>query len=386
MDDFQNPDQETPDIPMDPLAGNTGFWAPHPPWTGTMTQQLGSPDRIVLPEEDFLRSRSDASWRDGQHDFQNVLPGNQLNQLEYMSNHERQGDSFAPVGRNIARSYGHNGHLYETQQPYMYTSTYSMEENTFLQDGPDWPHVPSDGRSHAYPNCFSGVADGFRQIIPQSCVFDIPGVREQAALSKLAPITGFQVRDSELQWNYNEPQSGSFSSKDPWSQFAQPTMRPSLPLVSQSHSGYGQIPEHSIGQANVPLVGRILGGRGTDLDQNMGVSPTMAQECFLSPSTPAIQVMGSFVDNGPADHSSSEEARSPDTGSQEIVFSLKSGDPVTVKKKRIVPKGQREESQYIRNHGGPCDACRRGKRKVCSPSVSPLLNDTDCCQVPAVSH
>ena len=88
-------------------------------------------------------------------------------------------------------------------------------------------------------------------------------------------------------------------------------------------------------------------------DQNVGLSPSTAQECFSNFSTHAIQTLGSFGRHGWTDYSSTEETRSLNTGSQEIVFSLRSGDPVPIKKKRIVQKTEREESQSIRRNGGP---------------------------------
>ena len=114
-------------------------------------------------------------------------------------------------------------------------------------------------------------------------------------------------------------------------------------------------------------------------DQHVGISPSTAQESFSNISTHAIQTLGSFGCHGWTDYSSTEETRSLNTGSQEIVFSLRSADPVPIKKKRIVQKAEREESQNIRRHVAPCNTCQRSKRKVYNPSKNAALNDADRC-------
>ena len=375
-----------PNIRTDPRTGTAVYWNTQPSGNGMdpMAEWTNAPYGMVPSNDHSGRCQLHMSRHDQEHCFDGALPASDY--YVPISQQEINDHGRGSLNPHAAQSEQFQDLSHELFEQSTHSSRYLMDHDAPLGDTFARPTTVPEEACGAEAVGSLGFDQAHHHNVHQLSALDMLDATGQAVFSSTADLREFPMSNSDSYWMNNGPRPAIPSGNNPWSQFTNRGIRPYPLLVNRSHVGYEQLSAQILGEANAPSVGSVSRRYKTDRNQRLELSHNSAEGISFSQSMPASPGPGRFVGRDLADHSSPEEARSPDTGSQEIVFDQHSGDPVSVKGKRIVPEDQRAESQWIRKNGGPCDRCRRGKRKVCSPSVSPSLNDTDSCQVPAISH
>lgn len=150
------------------------------------------------------------------------------------------------------------------------------------------------------------------------------------------------------------------------------SLRPTIPLVLYPDMGYDSVLDIHAVAANAPLTGSAAESGNT-----LGSQPAPMWNYHRSPSISMLppgsaelsQHMSKPVDLLVASEVSSDISLE----SQQSVWDMITGDSVPPKTRRPATDEERAHSQVIRNLGGQCERCRRGKRKVCLLCCSTCL-------------
>jgi hypothetical protein len=149
-------------------------------------------------------------------------------------------------------------------------------------------------------------------------------------------------------------------------------LRPTMPLVLYPIMGYGSVSDIHAVAANTPLTGSAAESGNTFGSQpapmwNYHRWPSIS---ILPPGSAELsQHLSKPVDLLVASEVSSDISLE----SQQSVWDMTTGDLVPPKTRRTATDEERAHSQVIRNRGGQCERCRRGKRKVCLLCCSTCL-------------
>lgn len=142
------------------------------------------------------------------------------------------------------------------------------------------------------------------------------------------------------------------------------SLRPTIPLVLYPDEGYGSVRRINAVAANAKLTGWAAESENT-FDIQAAPMLNYHRRPSISILPPRSAELAQHVFNPVDQPAVSEVSSDISLESHQSVWDLTTGDLVSPKTRRPATDEERAHSQIIRNRGGQCERCKRGKRKVC---------------------